>query len=61
MLRELPTVAQSIEGDFSLRVDEPISQRALVLFRFFSLPACCVSLSKTVAIISSLSARDIVV
>lgn len=40
-LRELPTVAQSIKGDFSLREDEPISQRALVLLRFFPLRVCC--------------------
>lgn len=52
--------AESTEWYLSLRLEELISQRALVLFRFFSLYifAVVLSSSKIIVFISSLSARN---
>lgn len=52
--------AQSIEGDCSLRLGDSVSQRALVLFRFFPLRICCRFIIKqNIPSISSLSARGL--
>lgn len=59
ILGEFPIVAQSIEGDLSLRLDEAVSQRALVCLGFsLYISAVVLSSSKIIAIISSLTARD---